>query len=362
MKILTISLVAFFLIQPAHVLFADDFYLDSERNSRTLRFEIDNDIVWNDDSGFTNGWSVQYHSHRSASWEDINTVEPVKWVGRHFPTLNDENAIVRISHGIGQNMITPGEIQAGIPQDGDLPYAGTLTYTLGWQNFNRQKASNFQISVGVLGPESFAEQFQKFMHNDLGFGEPPNGWDTQRDTEPILNLGYQYAYCLARIGRYENGWAGQLAVAPSASLGNLFTAAELILAVRFGWNMLEGFNTYAAPPGRGFFHAAYLPKPTSASPHAIEFVLGGRGTGLAYSVIYDGSLITEDDRDVDRRGFFLTAGFGIYYHYYDYLSIRATIQKSSDLLKTDAIPDPAPGRNKTDEDVSFGSLIIDFHF
>ena len=105
-------------------------------------------------------------------------------------------------------MITPGEIQAGIPQDGDLPYAGTLTYTLGWQNFNRQKASNFQISVGVLGPESFAEQFQKFMHNDLGFGEPPNGWDTQRDTEPILNLGYQYAYCLARIGRYENGWAG----------------------------------------------------------------------------------------------------------------------------------------------------------
>ena len=117
------------------------------------------------------------------------------------------------------------------------------------------------------------------MHNDLGFGEPPNGWDTQRDTEPILNLGYQYAYCLARIGRYENGWAGQLAVAPSASLGNLFTAAELILAVRFGWNMLEGFNTYAAPPGRGFFHAAYLPKPTSASPHAIEFVLGGRGTG-----------------------------------------------------------------------------------
>jgi hypothetical protein len=90
--------------------------------------------------------------------------------------------------------------------------------------------------------------------------------------------------------------------------------------------------------------------------------LGARGSGLAYSVIYDGSITTEDDRDVDRNSFFFTAGAGIYYHYYDVFSIRATIEKSTDILKEDSIPHSPPGREKTNADVSFGSLIIDFHF
>jgi hypothetical protein len=359
LKILTLSLL---MIHANTVLLAGELHLDSERNTRTLRFEIDNDLVWNDDSGFTNGWSLQYHSVRSASWDNADTMGWIKWIGNHFGTLHDDDALVRTCHGVGQNMITPGDIQAKIPQDDDLPYAGTLTYTLSWQNFNRRKAANFQISAGVLGKESLAEQFQKLVHNELGLGEEPNGWDTQRDTEPILNVGYQYAWSPVNFGRYNNGWATQVTVAPSASLGNLFTAAEVFVAIRIGWNMLEGFNSYPAPPGRGFFQASYLAKPESASPHGVELVLGGRCTGLLYSVIYDGSLITGDDRDVDRNNFYFAAGVGLYYHYYDCLSIRATIQRATDLIDSESIPNPLPGREKTDPDISYGSLMIDIHF
>ncbi len=218
------------------------------------------------------------------------------------------------------------------------------------------------VSFGVLGEPSLAEQFQKFVHNDLGRGDDPKGWDTQRDTEPIFNIGYQYSLRLAHLGKYNDGFAGQLTLAPSASLGNLFTAAELGLSLRFGWNILEGFNAYPAPPGRGFFQASYLPKPASASPHGIGVILGVRGSGLAYSVIYDGSIITGDDRDVERNNFFFTAGAGIFYHYYDVFSIRATIERSTDILKEDSIPYPPPGEEKTEADVSFGSIILDFHF
>lgn len=361
-KILIAILLELLLIITADVLVAGDFNLDSSRNGRLLRIEMDNDIAWKSDSGFTNGWSVQYHTPCWRSWKDADTVEPIKWIGEHFPTLNDEDSVVRLGHGIGQNMITPGDLEAEIPAEGDLPYAGTMTYTLGWQNINRQKASVFQASVGILGPEALAKQFQKFVHNDLNIATNPNGWDTQRETEPILNLGYQYAYCLANFGDYDDGWAGQVVISPSALLGNLITAAELVMAFRFGWNMLEGFSTYAAPPGRGFFQSAYLPKPASASPHAIEFLLGVRGTALAYSVIYDGSLITSDDRDVERRYFCFSTGVGIYYHYYDFFSVRVTLQKSTDLLYEDALPDPGIGHDKTNADVSFGALLIDFYF
>ena len=213
-----------------------------------------------------------------------------------------------------------------------------------------------------MGEPSLAEQFQKFVHNDLGRGEDPKGWDTQRDTEPIFNIGYQYSLRLAHMGDYNNGFAGQVSLSPSGSLGNLFTAAELTLALRFGWNILEGFNAYPAPPGRGFFQASYLPKPASVSPHGVEVILGARGSGLAYSVIYDGSIISGDDRDVDRNNFFFTIGAGIYYHYYDVFSIRVAIERSTDILKEDSIPNPPHGEEKTKADVSFGSLIVDFHF
>jgi lipid A 3-O-deacylase len=362
MRIFICLLSAMLLINFNHVALAKNFYLDSNRNKGTLRFELDNDIVWNNDSNFTNGWSIQYHTVRYKNWEEVKEPSFVKWVGKHFPTLDKADSIVRNSHGIGQNMITPGNLNAEVQQKGDLPYAGTLTYSLSWQSFNRQNARILQMSIGVLGEPSLSEQFQKYAHNDLGLGDDPKGWDTQRDTEPILNFGYQYALRVAHRGHYNDGWAGQLVLAPSAALGNLFTAAELILAVRFGWNIVEGFNAYPAPPGRGLFQASYLPKPQSASPHGFEVILGVRGTGMAYSVIYDGSIITGDDRSVDRNNFFFSGGAGIYYHYHDFFSIRATIEKSTDILKKDSIPYPPPGRKRTEPDVSYGSLIIGIHF
>ncbi len=326
------------------------------------RCPINNDAVWDDDSQFTNGWSLQYHTVRYASWEETKAPGFVKWVGKHFPTLHDDDSIVRYGQGIGQNMMTPEDIEAKIPLEGDLPYAGTLTYTLNWQSFNRRAARNFQVSAGVLGQESLAEEFQKLVHDDLGMGREPRGWDTQRKTEPIVNISYQHFWRLAHLGEYNNGWAGQISLGPSAHLGNLFTAVELGFGLRFGWNILEGFNTFPAPPVRGVFQAYYLPKPSFVSPHSVEVILGAQATGFIYSVLYDGSIITDDDRDVDREDFIYSGLIGLNYHYYDWFSIRVSLIYTSDVLVEESLPDPRPGHEKTSVDNSFGTFVIDFHF
>jgi len=72
------------------------------------------------------------------------------------------------------------------------------------------------------------------------------------------------------------------------------------------------------------FQASHLPKPSSASPHSFEVVFGARGCAVGYSFIYDGSKITDDDRDVDRNTFIFTRGIGVFYHYYNLFSIRFT--------------------------------------
>ncbi len=362
MGIYTFFLMAFLLISFDSSLFAGDFNLDSPRNKGTWRFEVNNDAVFDKDSNFSNGWSLQYHTVRYASWEETEAPGFIKWVGKHFPTLHDDDSIVRYGQGIGQNMITPENLSLETPQGGDLPYAGTLTYTLNWQSFNQRTARNFQVTAGILGEETLAEDFQKFVHVDLDRGRTPRGWDTQRKTEPIVNIGYHHLWRLASLGEYDNGWAGNIALGPIAHLGNLLTAVELAFEMRFGWNILEGFNSYPAPPGRGFFQAYYLPKPSLAAAHSVEVVFGARASGLIYSVLYDGSIITGDDRSVEREDFVYAGLIGLNYHYYDWFSIRASLNYTSAILDEEVLPDPLPGYEKTSTENSYGTLAIDFYF
>ena len=84
---------------------AENFNLDSPRNRGLFRVEIDNDVVWNKDSSFSNGWSLQYHTVRYSNWDETRAPGLIKWIGKNFPTLGDEDSIVRFGHGIGQNMM-----------------------------------------------------------------------------------------------------------------------------------------------------------------------------------------------------------------------------------------------------------------
>lgn len=362
MRIKKLLSLALLVLPLSSAMAEDSFQLQSERNKSIIRFELDNDMVWDSDSNFSNGVSLQYYTKVYSSWDDSDAFALYKWVGNTIPGLNPQDSVVRYGHSIGQNMITPEDITNPNPPDGDLPYAGTLSYTANWQRFNEDNGANFQVTLGILGKASLAEQAQKFVHNDLEAGDPPEGWDTQRDSEPVFNTGYQYHMRLAHFGTYDNQWAGQFEVAPAFSLGNIYTAAELEAGFRFGWNMSKGFAVMAAPPIRGFHHAMEITKPAHVSPHSIDFFIGARGTALLYSVFYDGSFITSDDRDVERDDFIAAALLSINYHYYDRFAIRIFLQESTDFIDEDKLPTPRPGEEKTAADLSYGSISLEYYF
>ena len=327
-----------------------------------MRLELNNDLFFADDSQFSNGFSLQYHGLCYDTWGESRAPAWVKWVGEHFPTLNDGDTVVRYGQGVGQNLVTPADIQAEVPLEGDIPYAATLTYSLGWQSFNDAKASVFQATVGVMGEEALGKQVQKFVHNDLGAGDDPKGWATQRDSEPILNLSYEHLRSLVRFGETDGGWAGRLEAGPAVHVGNLLTAVEAGGLFRWGWNIPKGFAAAPAPPGRGLFKAINLPKPESVSPHAWEVVLGARASGMLYSVLYDGSFITDDDRDVERKACIFSGGIGFNYYHYDRFTVRLLFLMNSDVIDEDSIPDPGPGIEKTDPATSYGSIMLEFPF
>lgn len=359
---LVVLLSAWWMLLSNTLVFAADFYLKGPFNTRTLRLEIENDLVWNQDSNFSSGLTLQYHTIRYADWEETQAPGIIKWVGNHFLNLHDDDSIVRYGHALGQSIYTPAQLKMDTPQDGDLPYAGTLTYSFSWQRFNRRRAQNLTVTIGVLGREALAENSQKIAHDQLNLGGDPQGWDTQRDSEPIVNVGYQYSRRLFSAGEYTNDWAGQLTLQPSITLGNINTAVKAGLAFRWGWNMMEGFIGFPEQPGCEFIQQAYLPKPLSASWHSAEMVLGVSGKALAYSAMYDGSLLRGDDRSVERETFSASGWLGLIYRHHPFFSIGAHLQYATDLLKTAALPDPLPGGEKTHADVSYGALMIDFYF
>jgi hypothetical protein len=78
--------------------------------------------------------------------------------------------------------------------------------------------------------------------------------------------------------------------------------------------------------------------------------------------VYDGSILTSDDRSVVRNTLIFAGGFGINYHYYKRFSIRLSLLYNSTLLDEESLPEPLPGQDRTSTDNSYGTLVIDFHF
>lgn len=361
-SILFFLTVSVFLSTATSPVYSAKPQMDNLDNKRIFRFEADNDSLWDRDSHFTSGWSMQYHSLIYNSWNDAKVPEAIRWIGRHVPTLNRSDSHVRVGFGLGQMTFTPGDLTLSEREGTDLPYAGTLTTSLSWQSFNRNSSRTFQISLGLLGKESLAGQFHIYSHNDLYMGEDPKGWDDQRETEPIVNFAYAYRQNLYRNDIFSDSWGSQLSLEAAASLGNLATDMTLSAGFRTGWNLLEGFTMTAAPAGIGLVRASHYPKPAAASPHSIELVLGVSISALIYSVIYDGSLISSDERDVNRKDYMLAGTIGINYHYKNKMAVGLHFNKSSDLIEEDSLPTRPLVTDRTRSDPSYAALIIDYYF
>lgn len=101
----------------------------------------------------------------------------------------------RIIHGfrVGQQIYNPREVKSPYPEDHNRPYAG---YLFGEYNLTKMYLSNqvfgMSFRLGIIGPDSKAEDFQKWMHNNFGFGELI-GWEYQVQNLAVVQFGVNYS-------------------------------------------------------------------------------------------------------------------------------------------------------------------------
>jgi hypothetical protein len=265
---------------------------DGEKTGKPLeernlwRLEWANDAYVRVDNGFTNGWSLQRHSHQHDAWREMGPSKFSGWISRTIPGLKDDgDRIVKRGTGLGQVTMTPEDIENPKPQPGDVPWAGSLGWAESWYVYDNTSLNAFQIYAGILGPYSFAEEFQIQIHDWINADEP-RGWDNQLETEPLLNLNYVYKRKVFVYGEYKTGFASDVAIGGEGGLGNFMTFARASLEWRFGWGMPRGFIQTADPAGYGI-----ILNPIHGVPDrfCIYFSIVARISALAYTVFWDGN-------------------------------------------------------------------------
>ena len=269
---------------------------DEEKTPKPLeernlwRLEWANDAFVRVDNAFTNGWSIQRHSHQHDSWQEMDPSKFSAWISRTIPGLGDGgDRIVKRGSGLSQVMMTPEDIENPDPQPGDVPWAGALGWAESWYAFDNQRLNAFQIYAGILGPYSFAEEFQIQIHDWIN-ADQPLGWDNQLKTEPLLNLNYAYKRKIFTYGTYKSGFASDVAIGGEGGLGNFMTFARGSLEWRFGWGVPRGFINTADPAGYGI---TFNPQEGVPGRFCIYFSIVARISAMAYTVFWDGNTFTE---------------------------------------------------------------------
>jgi len=220
--------------------------LRDEDDKGIFNVVIENDLFAGSDRDYTNG--IRF------SWLSSEEHAPglVRSIARALPLANDGHK--RISIAAGQSIFAPDDISLRTPMPGDHPYAGWLYGSVGIVLDTDKTLDNVMLTLGVVGPLSYAEQSQKFIHRIIGSPRPA-GWDSQLKNEPGVVL------------TYERKWRGLYEIAPfgvgadvtphvGVNLGNVNTDAAVGATFRVGFDLPADYGPpriRPSLPGSDFF-------------------------------------------------------------------------------------------------------------
>jgi hypothetical protein len=261
--------------------------------------QSENDLFGNgDDRHYTNGlkFSIFYPA-------DVQ-LRPVSGAAARIPFF-EPGTNLRFSLGIGQNIYTPDDITRKFPDPRDRPYAGWLYGSVGMTSEHEDGLLEIlELDLGIVGPESFAEDVQTTWHEWIDTTRP-EGWAHQLKNEPGIVLFYERKR-RAKPHNFTSWLQADFTPHSGLALGNVFTYAAVGATVRIG----DGLPTDFGPPrirpslpGSGFFD----PKGRTYSWYIFA---GVEGRAVARNIFLDGNTFT-DSASVDRKVLVGDAQLGI---------------------------------------------------
>lgn len=288
---------------------------DPDRELTTFSFYLENDYFVGDDSQYTNGlkfaWSSPVHT------DYPQDVWPHRWfypVIRFLPFDNffDSDKGKNITLAFGQNIYTPEDIEETELIKDDRPYAGITYLSMGFHSRLESQMKTLEFYVGLVGPNSYAEECQQAVHRIVKDIEPA-GWDNQLNNEPILGIVYEHKMKIMQLGE-GNGFGFDGILNNGIGLGNANTYYNLGLNLRLGYNIPNDFGSFPIRPATSINAAFGSRDPRYSTKHKFGIYLfaSTEGRAILRNIFLDGNTFT-DSHSVDKKLLVadLAAGVGI---------------------------------------------------
>jgi hypothetical protein len=238
---------------------------------RSVRLQVANDIVFQSDNLFTEGFDLQWHTRGTARWDDADN--SLARAGRWLPWAHGAGLVHRHALTLGKHTQTPHDERVEELIEDDVPYAGALVLLSSWSAYDDARYRGVELLVGVLGPASGAGWLHREVHRLLD-NKIAQGWHNQLSNRALIGASVNGKRKLLRgaIGPldYDASAEGQ------ATLGNLYTLLGARLSLRLGRNMPGGFAVSPGRLGMNVVHDARLaPAAPQATSAYLSLAVGG---------------------------------------------------------------------------------------
>jgi len=284
------TILIIILFSTSHLAIAED-----EGTKGTLSIVVENDI-FHSDRYYTNGVRASWLSKPGAG---------SAWAlkAAHLFPLFPEQATVQANYAIGQNMYTPKDITVETLSEDDRPYAGWLYGSVGLIAETGNWLDQLELTVGVVGPASMAEDTQKLVHRNIG-SKKPMGWDNQLKNEIGIGLTYQRSWRGLVSGK-SLGLDYDITPHAGGALGNIYTYANSGLTVRYGKQLPLDYGPpriQPSMPGSEFFVPQIKMR---------WYIFAGiEGRAIAHNLFLDGNTF-QDSHSIDKDQFVGDLQYGI---------------------------------------------------
>jgi len=287
------------------------------KKSKTFSLYFENDLFGNTDKGYTNGTKLSWVSNDLTGYAESGRLP--KWslpYVKKIPFINKPGLQRNITLSLGQNMYTPEDIECKELIKDDRPYAGWTYVGAAFHSKNYSYLDSLEIQIGIVGPESFAEQTQKFIHR-IRNSQRPNGWDHQLKNEPGLAVIYDHKTRV--LCANHRGIDIDAITHIGGAIGNVYTFADTGMEVRWGLNIPSDFGTSLIRPS-GDSNApvtARDPRISCDKDFSLYMFTMINGYVMLHNIFLDGNTFT-DSHSVDKKYFVgeIGAGIGMVYHRY----------------------------------------------
>ena len=263
---------------------------------------IDNDVFYGSDDGYTGGFYYSWIDTPANNRPEIGLLaKAMRWSLSGGDRVADEYSIKTI----GQAAVTPDDLDKRhppLPPD-DFPYGGLLYYSDTWLQAYAQQAEKIDVTIGIVGEYSFAEEVQKGFHKVINATDP-KGWDTQLNDEVVFQLSRAHMW---RSWVSANG-SSDLLLSSGAALGTISSLIGVGAMVRFGEQLERNYATALQIASRAA-------NPISAGPISVQsgwyYFAGVNATYMANQIFLDGNTFDNDDQqsmDYDNEMIGATVG------------------------------------------------------